>query len=113
MSEANAEDGPRSQERTKYDRMDENNISNLSFVFCSQSQIPQNKRKRNPARIPSQTLPAGEKSAEAGRSETPENNVSSCRVLFLKFPSQDFVGNRFGFYSNKTALSRKVKNNYE
>jgi hypothetical protein len=53
------------------------------------------KSRRNPARIPPQTPPAGGKTAEAGRILSPRQIVSLCRVLFNSFNHLDFARNSF------------------
>ena len=59
-----------------------------------------------PARIPSQTPPAGGKSAEAGRIQNPRQIVSPCRVLFSSFNHLDFARNNFELCPVSTAKSR-------
>ncbi|KKS13161.1 MAG: hypothetical protein UU69_C0012G0009 [Candidatus Magasanikbacteria bacterium GW2011_GWA2_41_55] len=71
-----------------------------------------------PARIPPQTPPAGGKSAEAGRIQSPRQIVSPCRVHFISFNHLDFARNSFELCPTNTAnrvwLTEKygVKNAY-
>ena len=62
--------------------------------------------RRNPARIPPQTPPAGGKTAEAGRIRNPRQIVSPCRVLFSSFNHLDFARNSFELCPTNTALNR-------
>ena len=62
--------------------------------------------RRNPARIPPQTPPAGGKSAEAGRILSPRQIVSPCRVLFSSFNHLDFARNSFELCPTNTASNR-------
>ena len=55
---------------------------------------------QKPARIPPQTPPAGEKSAEAGRILSPRQIVSLCRV---RFNHLDFARNSFELCPANTA----------
>ena len=59
--------------------------------------------RRNPARIPPQTPPAGGKSAEAGRILSPRQIVSPCRVLFSSFNHLDFARKTFELCPTNTA----------
>ena len=59
--------------------------------------------RRNPARIPPQTPPAGGKSAEAGRIHSPRQIVSSCRVHFISFNHLDFSRKTFELCPTNTA----------
>src|SRR3989344_4741231 len=51
--------------------------------------------RRNPARIPPQTPPAGGKSAEARRIHSPRQIVSPCLVRISIFNHLDFARNSF------------------
>ena len=64
--------------------------------------------RRNPARIPPQTPPAGGKSAEAGRIQNPRQIVSPCRVLFSSFNHLDFARNSFELCPTNTAHFKKL-----
>jgi hypothetical protein len=59
--------------------------------------------RRNPARIPPQTPPAGGKSAEAGRILFPRQIVSPCRVRISIFNHLDFAQNSFELCPTNTA----------
>ena len=59
--------------------------------------------RRNPARIPPQTPPAGGKSAEAGRILSPRQIVSPCRVRISSFNHLDFARNSFELCPTNTA----------
>ena len=59
--------------------------------------------RRNPARIPPQTPPAGGKPAEAGRILSPRKIVSPCRV---RFNHLDFARNSFELCPTNTARNR-------
>ena len=63
--------------------------------------------RRNPARIPPQTPPAGGKSAEAGRILSPKQIVSPCRVRICIFNHLDFARNSFELCPINTA---KIEN---
>ena len=63
--------------------------------------------RRNPARIPPQTPPAGGKSAEAGRIHSPRQIVSPCRVRISSFNHLDFARNSFELCPTNTA---KIEN---
>ena len=62
--------------------------------------------RRNPARIPPQTPPAGGKSAEAGRILSPRQIVSPCRVRISSFNHLDFARNSFELCPINTARNR-------
>jgi hypothetical protein len=103
MSEANAEDGLFSLGRT-CDMMDENNISNLifGFLFPVPNSPKQTETKSRPHSFPDPSLRA--------RNQPRQGEAKPQRIMFrpaesfsFNFPSQDFLGKRFGFYSNKTA----------
>ena len=59
--------------------------------------------RRNPARIPPQTPPAGGKSVEAGRILSPRQIVSPCRVRISIFNHLDFARNSFELCPTNTA----------
>ena len=59
--------------------------------------------RRNPARIPPQTPPAGGKTAEAGRIQNPRQIVSPCRVHFISLNHLDFARNSFELCPKNTA----------
>ena len=61
------------------------------------------KPRRNPARIPPQTPPAGGKTAEAGRILSPRQIVSPCRVRISIFNHLDFARNSFELCPINTA----------
>ena len=63
--------------------------------------------RRNPARIPPQTPPAGGKSVEAGRILSPRQIVSPCRVRISIFNHLDFARNSFELCLANTA---KIEN---
>ena len=71
-------------------RVLKNEIQNLIF---------KKEEVRNPARIPPQTPPAGEKTAEAGL-QNPRQIVSPCRVRISIFNHLDFARNSFKRSSN-------------
>jgi hypothetical protein len=80
----------------------------LSFVKESPCEFFRKKEsRRNPARIPPQTPPAGGKSVEAGRIRNPRQIVSPCRVLFSSFNHLDFARNSFELCPTNTA---KIEN---
>ena len=60
--------------------------------------------RRNPARIPPQTPPAGGKSAEAERILSPRQIVSPCRVRISIFNHLDFARNSFELCPTNTAM---------
>ena len=64
------------------------------------------KPRRNPARIPPQTPPAGGKTAEAGRILSPRQIVSPCRVRISIFNHLDFARNSFELCPTNTAKNR-------
>ena len=61
---------------------------------------------QKPARIPPQTPPAGGKSAEARRINSPRQIVSPCRVFFNSFNHLDFARNSFELCPTNTATNR-------
>ena len=76
----------------------------LAFVKNSPCEFFRKKEsRRNPARIPPQTPPAGGKSAEAGRIHSPRQIVSPCRVHFISFNRLDFARNSFELCPTNTA----------
>ncbi len=60
------------------------------------------KRKRNPARIPPQTPPAGGNQPRQGESKTPEKLFRPAESFF-RILNQDCFGKKFGFCSGDTA----------
>ena len=73
----------------------------LAFVKKSPCEFFRKKEsRRNPARIPPQTPPAGGKSAEAGR---PRQIVSPCLVRISSFNHLDFARNSFELCPTNTA----------
>ena len=60
--------------------------------------------RRNPARIPHQTPPAGGKTAEARRIHSPRQIVSPCLVRISIFNHLDFARNSFELRPKNTAL---------
>ena len=62
--------------------------------------------RRNPARIPPQTPPAGGKSAEAGRIHSPRQIVSPCLVRISIFNHLDFARKTFELCPTNTARKR-------
>ena len=71
----------------------------MDLSICEKKLEP----RRNPARIPPQTPPAGGKSAEAGRILPPRQIVSPCRV---RFNHLDFARNSFELCPTNTASNR-------
>jgi len=63
--------------------------------------------RRNPARIPTQTPPAGGKSAEARRIHSPRQIVSPCLVRISIFNHLDFARKTFELCPTNTA---KIEN---
>ena len=59
--------------------------------------------RRNPARIPPQTPPAGGKSAEARRIHSPRQIVSPCLVRISIFNHLDLARNSFELCPEHTA----------
>ena len=79
----------------------------LAFVKNSPCEFFRKKEpRRNPARIPPQTPPAGGKSAEAGRILSPRQIVSPCRVRISIFNHLDFARNSFELCPINTARNR-------
>ena len=79
----------------------------LSFVKESPCEFFRKKEsRRNPARIPPQTPPAGGKSAEAGRILSPRQIVSPCRVHFNRL---DFARKTFELCPTNTANLHSAK----
>jgi len=74
--------------------------------FLNAAEFPKTPSPK-PARIPSQTPPAGEKSAEAGRIRNPRQIVSPCRVPFSSFNHLDFARKTFELCPTNTA---KIEN---
>ena len=72
--------------------------------FLNAAEFPKTPSPK-PARIPSQTPPAGEKSAEAGRIRNPRQIVSPCRVPFSSFNHLDFARKTFELCPTNTAVS--------
>jgi hypothetical protein len=62
--------------------------------------------RRNPARIPPQTPPAGGKTAEARRIRNPRQIVSPCLVRISIFNHLDFARNSFELCPEHTARKR-------
>ena len=68
--------------------------------------------RRNPARIPPQTPPAGGKSAEARRIHSPRQIVSPCLVRISIFNHLDFARKTFELCPTNTASALlEYKNN--
>jgi len=65
-----------------------------------------NERVPKPARIPPQTLPAGGKSAEAGRIHSPRQIVSPCLVSISSFNHLDSARNSFELCPTNTAIRK-------
>jgi hypothetical protein len=64
--------------------------------------------RRNPARIPPQTPPAGGKSAEARRIHSPRQIVSPCLVRISIFNHLDFARKTFELCPTNTALEKSA-----
>jgi len=80
----------------------------LAFVKESPCEFFRKKEsRRNPARIPPQTPPAGGKTAEAGRIRNPRQIVSPCLVRISIFNHLDFARNSFELCPTNTA---KIEN---
>ena len=76
----------------------ENRISIL-FCICEKKK----ESRRNPARIPPQTPPAGGESAEARRIHSPRQIVSPCLVRISIFNHLDFARKTFELCPTNTA----------
>ena len=80
----------------------------LAFVKESPCEFFRKKEsRRNPARIPPQTPPAGGKTAEARRIHSPRQIVSPCLVRISIFNHLDFARNSFELCPTNTA---KIEN---
>jgi hypothetical protein len=66
--------------------------------------------RRNPARIPPQTPPAGGKSAEARRIHSPRRIVSPCLVRISIFNHLDFARKTFELCPTNTAKLKNTRN---
>ena len=76
----------------------------LAFVKESPCEFFRKKEsRRNPARIPPQTPPAGGKTAEAGRIRNPRQIVSPCLVRISIFNHLDFARKTFELCPTNTA----------
>ena len=69
--------------------------------------------RRNPARIPPQTPPAGGKSAEARRIHSPRKIVSPCLVRICIFNHLDFARKTFELCPTNTATASQSLGNPE
>jgi len=79
----------------------------LAFVKESLCEFFRKKEsRRNPARIPPQTPPAGGKTAEARRIHSPRQIVSPCLVRISSFNHLDFARKTFELCPTNTAMTK-------